>query len=66
MWVGALLLLFPRTTKFGVGVLALASLTVGLATLDRIPSWDLSSHFVILLMFGPFLLWLYLLSDGTA
>jgi hypothetical protein len=62
MVIGALLLLVPRTTLVGVGVLAFVSLAQGLTTLDRIPGWDLITHFNLILMFGPFLLFLYLLS----
>jgi hypothetical protein len=66
MGIGVLLLLVPRTTQVGVGVLAFASVAQGLITLDRIPSWDLTTHFNLILMFGPFLLFLYLLSYRSA
>jgi hypothetical protein len=66
MVAGAIALLIPRTNRIGIALLLLTSLGVGLVTLQRVPSWELESHFAVLVLFGPFLLWLYYLSNRTA
>ena len=66
MVIGALLLVIPRATRAGVVALAAALILEGLTMLERFPDWDLSSHFVVLLMFLPLLILLYALSDRPA
>lgn len=66
LFVGAVLLLVPRTTRIGILALAFASLGIGLGTWDHIQSWDAATYFAIILTFGPFLFLLYFLTSHTA